>query len=141
MQECIICGKEGNIEEMVSTVKDRPFVSKDYIPPPPRAFAHVKCWERVLQLRTQEQQSVEEIQADTIKHPSSEEEQTCGNCRFWRERAADIVGECRRYAPKVFSRISPNFNSHFYCLEIATAVPETKKDFWCGEWKEKEYKE
>ena len=51
---CCICNKEGDIKKMIGLVKDSIFKQ----PPPrtfaPRAFVHVKCWQKVEILRMQE---------------------------------------------------------------------------------------
>ena len=50
----------------------------------------------------------------------------CQNCRFWqslRNEGQAALGECRRYAPKVY----------FETQRIGF-FPAVKPDGWCGDW-------
>jgi hypothetical protein len=49
-------------------------------------------------------------------------EETCVNCKFYREE------ECRRYPPQLY------FDGQYDCR----AFPIVSKNFWCGEYKEAE---
>lgn len=52
----------------------------------------------------------------------------CRACRFW-QKWRDHIGCCRRYPPTPLSR-GGNPNTY--------ANPETRPDFWCGEFRPKD---
>lgn len=56
----------------------------------------------------------------------------CENCQYWQRNLVagnTKSGQCRRNAPKV------SVTAHGMVL---TLVPETDRDYWCGEFKPKE---
>ena len=53
----------------------------------------------------------------------------CSNCDYWfQTNPVQIGGQCRRYAPRYWDK------DH-------SAIPQTVKDYWCGDFAEKQPRE
>lgn len=59
----------------------------------------------------------------------AEKVENCGNCRFW------ISQDCRRYPPQMTMWATDN--QHPLTYVAAPTWPQTSRDDWCGEWKDR----
>jgi hypothetical protein len=72
---------------------------------------------------------------------SSVSDQSCGNCRFWRQGYQG--NDCRRHAPQVMVRQGFDWVAMSKCHQIIhrdideTVTPKTDADYWCGQWEPK----
>lgn len=63
--------------------------------------------------------------------------ETCENCRWWTQvngkQEANLMGECRRYAPR--PTLKPEWDENDYLVAPLAYFPLTFDDWFCGEWK------
>lgn len=53
-------------------------------------------------------------------------EQLCGNCRFWLKNEENDDGGCRLFPPTLV--YDPSVE------QVLTAIPQTRADYWCGQF-------